>query len=250
MAAANSITVKALDLITSAMQEIGALAAGEVPSNDDQAQVMTKLQRLIDRYNAVRTMIYNVNFTQFTLPTNIHPVTIGPGANFDVNQRPVEIPSISLILIGTTGTETEIPLNPRDDDWWANQRVKNLTSTMPTDYYYSTDWPNGAIFFWPIPTQVNDVLIESRGVIGEITAYNANFSMPPGYWDAVVYELAESIGPMFERPISADLLRLKMRAIKAVQGNNVKSPRGTTGDAGMPGIGVHGDFNYVTGMPN
>jgi hypothetical protein len=74
--------------------------------------------------------------------------------------------------------------------------------------------------------------------------------MPPGYWDAVVYELAESIGPMFERPISADLLRLKMRAIKAVQGNNVKSPRGTTGDAGMPGIGVHGDFNYVTGMPN
>ena len=36
MATANSITVKALDIVKSAMKEIGALAAGETPSNDDQ----------------------------------------------------------------------------------------------------------------------------------------------------------------------------------------------------------------------
>jgi hypothetical protein len=55
---------------------------------------------------------------------------------------------------------------------------------------------------------------------------------------------------MFERPVSPDLQRLTLAAIKAVESNNVKSPRGKTGDAGMPGYGQRGDFNYYSGMPN
>jgi hypothetical protein len=105
MPAANSITVKALDIVNAAAFEIGALAGGEQLSSDDQAWVLQKLQRLIDRYNAREVMVYNVNFTVFTLnpPINpLDPTTIGPGGNFDVNQRPVSIESIGLILDSDT----------------------------------------------------------------------------------------------------------------------------------------------------
>lgn len=250
MATANSITVKANDLIVAALQEIGALAAGEQAAPEDSATVLQKLQRLIDRFNAKRTMIYNVNFSVFTLPVNTQPITIGPGAMFDVNQRPVEIVSMSLILNNTTPTQVEIPIHMRDDAWWADQRVKNLTSVLPTDCYYSPDWGNGNIYLWPIPTQVNQVRIESRLVLSEITTYAQTFSLPPGYWDAIVYSLAESLGPMFQKPATPDLLRLKAYAIQAIESNNIKSPRGKTGDAGMPGVGERGDFNYYSGMPN
>ena len=87
MSASNSITVKANDLIVAALQEIGALAAGEQASSDDTSQVLSKLQRLIDRFNAKRTMIYNVNFNVYTIPTGVQPITIGPGAMFDTTQR-------------------------------------------------------------------------------------------------------------------------------------------------------------------
>ena len=247
---ANSIAVTVNQLVLAALQEIGALSPGEQPSPDDSATVLQKLQRLIDRFNAKRTMIYNIEFTVYTLPVNVQPVTIGPGAMFDCNQRPVEIRSMSLILNSTSPTQVEIPINMRDDAWWAEQRVKNLTSTLPTDCYYSPDWGNGNLYFWPIPTQVNQVRIESRGVLGEYTGYTQAFSLPPGYWDAIVYSLAISLGPMYEKPISPDLAKLWAEAIRTIESNNIKSPRGTTGDAGMPGVGRRGDFNYYSGGPN
>src|ERR1700675_1260380 len=143
------------------MQEIGALASGESATTDDQSWVLQKLQRRIDTYNAVRTMIYANFFQQFTLVANLSPHTIGPTGTFAVNQRPVEIPSIA-VLLNSSIPNVEVELNRRDKDWWALNRVKKLTSTFPTDYYYEPDWPNGSIFFWPVPTSVNNVLVQQR----------------------------------------------------------------------------------------
>lgn len=249
MATANSIPDTAQGLITGAMQELGILAAGETPALDDNAWVLKKLQRLIDRYNAREPLIYNVNFGVFTLLTNTQPITIGPGQQFDVNQRPVKLYSCSLMLTGTDPV-VEIPIAVRDQQWWRDQRVKNLTSTLPTDVYYSPDWANGNLYFWPIPTQVNDVRLETRTVVSEITAYNQVFTMPPGYWDLIVNELAIDIAPSYERPVSAELRANYQKALKTVQVNNIKSPRNSPGDAGMPGMSARGDFNYYSGMPN
>jgi len=247
--AANSITVTALSLINASAQEIGALAAGEQLGNDDLSWVLQKLQRVIDNFNAKRTMVYANTFSPFTLVANLAPHTIGPTGTFVVNQRPVEIPSIGLVLNNTTPDTVEIPLTPRDKDWWAAQRVKNITSSVPTDFYYEPDWPNGSIYFWPVPNAVNNVLIQQRSVIGEITTPAQTFSMPPGYWDAIVYTLSIAISPSFERQVSPDLRQLQMESIRGVQSNNIKSPKADTGDSGMPGVGGRGGFNYVSVQP-
>ena len=241
---ANSITVTSLAIITAAMQEIGALAPGETPSNEDQAWVLQKLQRLIDRYNARLPMIYNINFSTFTLQANHSPHTIGPGADFDVNQRPVSIVTIGLVLPGGV----EIPINVRDQDWWANNRIKGLTSTLPTDAFYSPDWPIGQIYFWPIPKVAYQVIVQSRLVLTEVSDYVTSFSMPPAYWDAIVYELAISIGPSFEREAGATLIGLWKAAIKAVQVNNVASPRLSSDAPSQTSGGGRSDFSFLTGM--
>lgn len=247
--APNSITVKALDIVNAAGNELGALAGGEQFSTDDQAWVLQKLQRLIDRYNARETMIYNVNFTLFTLnppATPETPTTIGPGGDFDVNQRPVSIPNIGLILEGTPGVE--LPLNRRDDDWWANNRIKGLTSTLPTDYYYSPAWPLGQIFFWPVPTASHQVRVESRLVLGEITSFNQDFSMPPAYWDLMIYELAISLAPSFKSEPTPTLLGLWKAANKAVQVNNISSPRLASDAPTQTNGGGRPDFNFLDGL--
>ena len=247
MTTPNSITVVALDLIKAAMQEIGSLAPGEIPSNEDQAWVLQKLQRLIDTYNALRTMVFASQFVQFTLVAGLAPHTIGPTGTFQVNQRPVEIPSIGLIL--TNGSSVEIPLHPRDKDWWAAQSIKGLTSTLPTDYYYEPDWPNGSLFFWPVPTAVNNVLVQSRQVMAELKAYNAAYTMPPGYWNLTVYELAIEIGPSFERPTSQDLRERYQKALRAVESNNISSPRLSSDSPSQTVTAkVRPDFSFLTGL--
>ncbi len=253
MPAANSITVTALSIINAAGFELGALAAGEQFSTDDQAWVLQKLQRLIDRYNAREPMVYNVNFALFTLnppASPLDPTTIGPGGDFDVNQRPVVIESIGLILDGGT-PGVELPLNRRDQDWWANNRIKGLTSTLPTDFYYSPDWPLGSIYFWPVPTASHQVRLQTRLVLGEFTAYNAAFTMPPAYWDLIVYELAITLAPGFKTEPSQTLLALRQAALKAVQVNNISSPRLASDSPTQNGSGAgRPDFNFLTGINN
>lgn len=248
---ANSLTVTALSVISAAMQEIGALASGETIGGGDNGWVLQKLQRLIDGYNAREPLVYSVNFSEFTLPVNTQPILIGPGQAFDTNQRPVKINSWSLILNGGTdgSNQVEVPGFIRDKDWWAAQTIKNLTSTLPTDLYYSPDWPNGSLYFWPIPTAVNNVRLETRGVLTEITNYDQLISLPPGYWDMVVYELAISIGPSFNRPSTPDLLRLAVKAVKAVESNNISSPRMASDSPSQAGTSNNRpDFNFLTGL--
>ena len=248
----NSVTVSALDIITASLRELGTLSASEQPAAADAEWGLQKLQRLIDRYNARLPMIYNVNFTIFTIPAEGNPFTIGPGATFDVNQRPVSIESIGLILAGTPGVE--IPMNPRDSDWWANNRIKDLTSTFPTDFYYSPDWMIqedgsqwGQIFFWPEPTASFQINLQSRQVLGEYSSVTDLFSMPPGYWDLIVYELAISLAPSFGLQPNAMLVAGQKAALKAVQVNNISSPRLDNDSPSQTG-GVRPDFNFLTGL--
>lgn len=249
MATANSITVKALDIVKSAMKEIGALAAGETPSNDDQADVLQKLQRLIDSMNARLPMVYNVNFSTFTLLANNSPAAIGPGGDFDVNQRPVDIDTIGLLLVNSD-MPVQILLNKRDQQWWAAQTIKSLTSTLPTDFYYSPDWPLGQIYFWPVPTSTHDVQLQFRTVLTEYSGIDQDFSLPPGYWDAIVYMLAVSICPMFEKTASSELVALMRSAMKAIQVNNMGSPRlSSDAPSGKGANDARPDFSFLTGMP-
>lgn len=240
----NSITVKALDIVTAALLEINAIAAGESPDAADAAWALQKLQRLIDRYNARRPMIYNVNFSVFTLQTNHQPHTIGQSGDFDCSQRPVQLVGASLIFTG--GVERPIVL--RDDQWWGDKSLKTLTSTLPTDVYYSPDWPLGNLYFWPIPTQANQVRLEAWSVLAQMPLLTTSFSMPPAYWDAIVYPLAISLCPSFDRQPNALLLELERKAVMAVQINNGGSPRISTTDSGMPNkAGSKNTFNYQTG---
>lgn len=249
----NSITKSALDIIKAAMMELGILAANEQPTAEEGQWGLEKLQRIIDQYNARLPMIYNVNFTIFTMPAGGNPFTIGSGATFDCNQRPVSIPSIGLILAGTPGVE--LPMNPRDQDWWANNRIKQLTSTFPTDYFYSPDWNVqsdgsqwGQIFFWPEPTSSFQINLQSRQVLGEYNSVTDDFTLPPGYWNLIVYELAISLAPSYAKQPDQILVAGWKAALKAVQGNNISSPRLSSDSPSGSGMGSRPDFNFLDGL--
>ena len=249
MASPNSITVKILDIVTDSMKEIGVLAAGEIAPIEQTADVLRKLQRLIDRYNARQVMVYNVNFSTVTIPANTNPVTIGPGGVIDVNQRPVDILTMALFL-NSNSTPVKLILRKRDQQWWAAQTIPSLTSSVTTDFYYSPDWPLGNIYLWPIDTVTADFQLQSQLVLTQATSYSQDFTMPPGYWDMIVYDLADSIAGMFGRQTTPDLIRKLTAARKAVQVNNLSSPR-LSSDA--PSSRGNSDcrptYSFLTGMP-
>lgn len=245
-----AVSAKASELYTSAFREIGIGAPGEALSAEDAAWGLEKLQRLIDRINAREQMIYNVNFALFTLPTNQQPITIGPGGTFDVAQRPVKIASASLVLTSSP-TAVDVPLGVRDNAWWRAQRVKGLTSTLPTDIYYSPDTPLGNLYPWPIPTQGNDIRLEMWVNLTQAINGNTLLALPPAYWDYLVLQLATDLAPSYAEEAvqaAANLAPQLREAKKIIQGNNITSPRMSTAEAGQTSRkGRAPDFNYYTG---
>lgn len=240
------------------MKEIQVLAQGEVPPAAELSDGLSKLNRLFDRWSARKVMAFNVDFSVFTLTANLSPHLIGPTGSptFVVAQRPVTVESAAL-LIQSGPSIIDVPMNIRDDAWWANNRVKNQTSNIPTDLYYSPGWPNGSLYFWPVPTSANQVRLELWTLLPGMVAAGGAFSLPPGYWDAVILNLALTMAPMFGAAavVSPDLREQARLALAAVQENNAKSPRCATLDAGMPdrsrrdGGQGGGYFNWASGEP-
>lgn len=257
----NSVTFKALDLVNSAMTELGLKSPEETLSTNDQNWGLEKLQRIIDRWNAARPTVFNVTFQKYTLLANTQPITIGPGGHTPAPQfampngqaRPVKIVAASVVLTSSTPNVDAPFLKIRDDAWWAANRVKGLTSTLPTDLYYSPDNPLGNLYFWPIPTVANDVRLEMWTALAQVIDINTtSYGAPPGYWDALVMSLADALIPSYGTAVSPETAVMvrsaKAQAMKTIEANNMKSPRIATVAPGQKcRVGNRADFNWMTG---
>jgi hypothetical protein len=243
-----AVTIRTI--CTDAAKELEAIGAGETLSADDASTFLGLLRRLLNLWNADRRAVYATAFAEFTLVANLSPHTIGPtGATFTVTQRPVSLEGANLVLNLTT-PNVNTPIHVRDAQWWLRQSVPDLTSTYPTDVYYQPDWPNGKLFFWPVPTAAYDVQLMTRVLLSDTVDLNDSFSLPPGYQDAITLTLAEMSRRTFSRPVDPTLVRDASIARAAIFGNNDVIPRLTTRDAGMtPGRGgTRADFNWLNGQ--
>lgn len=228
------------DLCASALWEINAVPAGDTPPPDELITAAGKLNRLLDRLNATPDAAYADVFSTFPLSPGVNPHTIGAvGATFTATLRPDSIDAAMLI----TGS-TRIPINiiDRKDDYFALP-VPTLQSTYPTDLWYSADWPNGSIYFYPVPSSALSVVLMTRQLLSRV-ALSSIISLPFGYQDMLTLTLAESLCSHYEKTASADLKREAKAARALIFGKNRKAPAIST--AGY-GCDEDNGENYLTG---
>lgn len=243
-----AVSTTAQTICKDALIEIGYLSPGEDLGADDAIQALGKLNRLLDNWNAERAAVYNVAFTSYTLTPNLSPHTIGPTGTFVVAQRPVQIDGCNILLNSSTQL-VKCPVRLRDDQWWLHQTVPNIQTTLPTDLYYSPDWPNGSLYLWPVPTIAYGIELETRILLANVVL-TTTITLPPGYRDAITLTLAEECARPFGRAMPADLPGQAAKARARVWANNDVTPRLATQDYGMPAGrtgGSRADFNWQNG---
>ena len=212
------MSVTASNICSDALLELNIIQAGDTASADDLAFVLGKLNRLLDNWNADTRAVYANQFLTFTLTGSLSPHTIGVAANsptFVVTGNRPEVIEGANVMITSGGNSVAIPITIRDDQWWLDQRVKTQTSTIPTDLYYEPAWPNGSLYFWPVPTVGNSVELECRRVLSQLALTDA-FSLPPGYRDAITKSLAEEIAVPYEQTDLLVPIALAARTARAV----------------------------------
>lgn len=248
----NAVVVTARDLVTSALTELDRAGDGTTVSAEDSAWGLQKLQRQIDQWNARRELIFSVGFQLFTMQANHSPHTIGPGGDFNIPIRPTTVVGWSFILNGASANPVDVPGYLRDDDWYQNNPLKNLTSSISTDLYYSPDSPLGNLFFFPICNVANQVRLELWSSLAQAVSLDTKLGFVQGYWDAIVLDLAVRLSPSFEKVVSPDLREQWNRAMRIIEANNDGPPRIETNVGGMPESrgrnDCRPDFNFLTGL--
>lgn len=246
------------DIVNDALLEINAVGIDDPVEAEDSQLAIRKLNRILDQWAARKVFAYDVAFGLYTLTPNHQPHLIGPGLtspDFAAANRPVRIESASLVLTNSTPNAVDVPINVRDDAWWAAQSLKSLATTFPTDLYYSPAVPNGQLFFWPIPTIAYQVRLEMWSVITAVPLdSNGNpdltqaFVAAPAYENALTLTLAEESCDVYGRPMPASLPGRALRARRALQTNNIASPAIASADYGS-GSRKRSGFNFYTGQP-
>jgi hypothetical protein len=209
------------------------------------------LNQQLDYWSARGCYAWTTTFATFNLTPGHQPHLIGPSLpspDFAVTPRPPHIVSASLVLTGNPGTDQ--PLYIRDNAWWANQRVKTIQSSIPTDLYYEPDVPNGQIWLWPIPSYPYGIRLESIVTLGQFQSLTDVFIAPQAYLAAVALTLAEELVDLWGTEMPMNLARRAMKARDALQSNNNLAPRIASADWGTFAQ-PRGDWNWLTGtIPN
>lgn len=187
----------AFDIITSALKLTGVLADGEQPSDDTANQGLTVLNDMIDAWNADRLAIFTTRSDDFPYVLGKQSYTLGTGGDFNIT-RPARIDAMSTILLTDPANPVEVPITLFTvDDWQTKVPVKKVDGSFPLICYDTGDFPLRTLNFWPIPTQQqNSVRIYGWQALGAQTLLS-QVSFPPGYAEAIRYNLAVRVAAEF-----------------------------------------------------
>lgn len=251
--------MKFVELARQSLRTIGAIGQGVEPTGNDIDVSFEAANDMFDAWAAQRLTIFQQLRSVFPLVANqggpLAPITIGVGGDFNV-ARPLWIPNANLNVLTTTPA-FEYPLTILEPDEYARTAIKNMSSAMPTALFYNgkfdtsgADAGLGDIFLYPVPNgqmPLELVLYRPVAMTGFADKATTEYSFPPGYKEAIRYQLAKRLAVEFQIEMSAEAQQLCVDTFAVIQRDNAPIPN-MRSDYGVPGVGAgSGLYNWRTG---
>lgn len=238
----------ATELLYPALRLAGILGApGRTASTSELADAFDALNRMLGSWTIQDELIYTMQAARYNLSPSKTSYTIGPtGADFTA-PRPDRITAACLVMLGPS--ELHLPLSLLTDAQWAYKRLREIPTSVPTELYCDYSHPNSRLYLWGYPTVANDLELFTWSQLSSFPSQAAAVSFPPGYANAIVYNLALQLNDQFGTPIRPNVLTTARRTSAWLKGLNAPSPAVPSVDYGTEGSQHTGAFNWATGMP-
>ena len=223
--AAPTVTVLS-GIILPALQDLGVAGVGRNLSNNDTAVALTALNAMIDAWGADSLTVYTTQRSVWTLNANQQTYQMGPSAVDFVAPRPTEIENAGIILnpLSNPPIEKEIAVT-RNVDAYAAIKLKTLPSTFPTFLYYDDQFPNCNLFFWPMPQYAGyQVALYIPQQVTQFATIATTVSLPPGYLEALEFNLALRLAPKFGRTAPATVVVAAKQSLDKIKSRNSDAP--------------------------
>lgn len=233
------------DLITATLKLIGSIAKNEVPDADESADAFARLNDMIDSWATDRLMVYGVVRSVFNLTSAKQTYTIGTGGDFNV-ARPLWIQDAGIIST-SYNPNFELPIAILSDDDWSEVTLKSTQAALSWYLYYDYAYPLGNINFWPVPNVTTlQVALYLPTAITEFAALSTVVALPPGYAEAIRYNLAVRLCPEFGRPLDPVVAQMAAQTKHNIELANIRL-EALGVDPTLTGGGGRTAWNWVLG---
>jgi hypothetical protein len=152
----------------------------------------------------------------FTLTPSDGTVTMGASGNIATRAQSIES---ALIRSGTT----DYPLRLLTLDEYAAIQDKTQTASIPTCLYDDGGYTQRTLTLWPVPSAANSLVVFTKRALTEIATLDTSVSLPPGYDDAIIYNLAVRLSPEYGRAVSAEVASVAVETKAAIKRANHRS---------------------------
>jgi hypothetical protein len=181
----------ALEIMTAALRLIGVPQTGEALTASESADGLQAMQMMLDSWSNQGLAVYAITSESLTL-TGAASYTIGSGGTLDT-VRPVEI-------VGATVTSggLDYPMKIVSRNKYQELAQKSL-SGIPQWLWYNPTYALGYLYIFPVGSASDTLNLDSIKPLTEPTVNSSTISFPPGYEEALKYNLAVRMAPEFGR---------------------------------------------------
>ncbi len=210
------------DLIASALRLINVLASGEVPSAAEANDALLTANMMLDAWAIDRLTVFNIASQDFALTAGQQVCTLGAGGNFNA-ARPPKISRVSIVILANAANPLELEMNyTTSEQEWQDIQLKATQSTYPALCYDDGGNPLRSLSLWPVPADsINKLRIYSWTAFSQFADLVTSYNFPPGYMEAIRYNLALRLSPEFGGNLPEAVGPLAQQALAKIKTANV-----------------------------
>lgn len=213
----------AVDLITLALKDIGALGVGQAISAEDTADALATLNMLMDQLSVERLSVFHLVDTAHQANGSVS-YTVGPGGDFNI-PRPVKI-NAAYARLQSSGAGSAVDyritmIDARED--YARISLKTLVS-FPEYAFLDTAYPLANLILYPVPNSSYELHIVTMDVLQQFATAATVVNLPGPYKALLRYSLAIYLAPSYQLEPTPSLVKLAMNAKRVVKRMNVQIP--------------------------
>lgn len=192
----------AQDIIDRASRLLGQIASGASASSDESADGLEALNAMIESWRNERLMCYARQDETLTLANSDGSYTIGPSGDLNTT-RPMDIEEAYIVA-----SNISYPVKKITEEEYAAIPDKTTEADWPEVYLYRPTMATGTLLIWPEPNATRTMKLVTRIAVTGFALVSTSVSLPPGWEEALAFNLAVAWAPEFEREPSQAIVKI------------------------------------------
>jgi hypothetical protein len=234
-----------VELINLALKQSGVLGVGQTATSEDVADAFKLMNMMLAQWQTDRFLVYRL-VTTGKACTGQLSYTVGIGGDFNI-PRPDRISSAFVQLTAQSApNKVDYPLTliqARED---YNRIAVKQQGAMPTALFYDSNYPLGSVFPWSVPDSQYTLFITTYVQLQQFTSPFDDIVLPPQYEDAILWNLAGRLCPMYGLEPSQTIIKLASAGMNTLKTSNTQVPSLTID----PILTSRGKYNVYSDIPN